>query len=223
MQKEKSCCRSLTAKSTVDWDNMTNHKTTPRPYLSWTQLNLIETSVYQYVRTYVYEEKFSNPRMELGKRVAEMIEAGTVSADLELEHLRTFLPIYPEREYALKGEISGVPIYGKLDGFNPESLHLGEYKTGVRWNAKMVAESGQISFYALLVLLNYRMLPKRITLTWMPTETRPDGSIHVTGDIQNFETYRTMEDILLIAARIKKGWKKIQEVCAIEYKSIGLL
>ncbi len=184
---------------------------------------MVETSVYQYVRTYIYGEKFTNARIDLGRRVAEMIEKGTVSSDVELEHLRTFLPLYPYREYQMSGEIAGVPIFGKLDGFTEEKLHIGEYKTGVYWDADRVATSGQLSFYALLVFLKYRKLPQRITLTWMPTEIRPDGSVHVTGDIQNFETYRTMEDILEIGARIKKSWKLIQEVCEAEYKSIGLL
>jgi len=203
----------------------TSRPLTPREYISWSQLSAYETSPYQYAKRYIYEDNPENPRMKLGRDVAEMLEEGIEQEDKELEFFRTFLPEYPEKEYKIEGEISGIKILGKLDGWDEKNLHIGEYKTGAKgtWNQKRVDEHGQLSFYALLVYLKYGKLPKRITLHWLPTAITPEKGLHLTGDIHHFETTRTQKDLIDIGARIKRAWKGIIELCDEEYKAIGLL
>lgn len=205
---------------------------TPRPYLSWSQLACFEKSPAEYAMRYIYRDNPENQRMALGKRVAEMIEKGEEEADKDLEYFRIFLPQYPYREFEVwkdkeKGEyitFAGIPIFGKLDGWNPEARHIGEYKTGAKWDQRMADTTGQLSFYALLIYIAYGIPPEKlkITLHWMPTTIDPREGLKLTGDIKEFQTRRTQKDLVEIGSRIVKAWAGIRALCAEEYKAIGL-
>lgn len=195
----------------------------PRPYLSWSQLELFRKSPREYAMRYIYGSNPTNPAMELGKVVAEMLEKDTEQEDAALEHARIFLPSYPSKEHEIRATIAGVPLLGKLDGYDPVKGLIGEYKTGRLWTQERADKHRQLDFYALLVHLAYRVPVDRIgiTLHWLPTEWN-NGDPKITGDIVNFETSRTTSDILNISKEIVDTWKAIGEFCEKEYRSIGL-
>ncbi len=219
---------------------------TPRPYLSWSQLNLIERNPIEYATTYIYGEGRTNPRMELGKVVGEMIRKGEEQSDPNIEFYRTFLPVYPHTEFEvprLKGGegtcqckkciargieeplmLGDISLYGKLDGWCEKKVEVGEDKTGSKWTQKMADESGQLDYYSLLLYLKYKISPEdlKIKLNWMPTVIDPIDGVKLTGDLKIFETRRDMADLVEMMGRIRRGWKNIIELCQGEYAALGL-
>jgi len=99
----------------------------------------------------------------------------------------------------------------------------GEYKTGHRWNQKEADSTEQLDWYTLLLHLKYGIEPDKVqwVLTSMPTEWNFGNPI-VTGEIINFETKRTMSDIIRVGKKIKDSWEKLGVLVAEEYKSLGL-
>jgi len=182
----------------------------PKGYLSWSQLNMFERDVWLYKRVYIDgEEQFESDALKIGKALAERLENGIECTDKLIEYLAIFMPKYQKREFEIKGEFDGIPVLGKLDGFNEKTLEIGEYKTGKNWNQALVDKSGQLTFYAMLVWLKYGKLPSKIKLHWAQTEVDDDGELRITGSIKTFETKRTLSDILLLGGRIKKAWEEI--------------
>lgn len=185
---------------------------TPKGYLSWTQLNLIEKSLFGYAKYYILGEVFpETPEILLGKKLAKAIELEDED-DLDYKKIKNLLPKFEKREFELRGEVAGVPIYGKLDGFDEKKLIIYEIKTGIQeWNEERVKNHGQLDFYALLVYLNYNKLPDKIKLLWIPTE-RDGDKIKILGEIKEFEIKKDMGDLLKIGLRIKNAWQKIKKL-----------
>ena len=106
---------------------------TPRPYPSWSQLNLFERSPKGYSRSYLEGWKsLDNKYIRLGKKLADRLELGLPSDDKTIEHVVNFLPKTPEVEFGIKANFCGVPLLGRLDGFDPRNKKITEYKTGKR-------------------------------------------------------------------------------------------
>lgn len=162
--------------------------------------------------------------MQLGKVVAEMLEKGEENADKNLEFYRLFLPQYPFKEFDVKANLGDIIIYGKLDGWDPKKSEIGEYKTGAKWTQKMADDTGQLSFYALLLYLKYKIKPEdlRMRLFWMPTIIDPYEGLKLTGDLKVFETRRTMTDLIDIMGRARRAWQGIISLCRSEGEAIGL-
>ena len=179
----------------------------------------------EFARVYLYGKGEENPAMQLGKKVAEMVEKDEEQEDEILEHLRIYLPQYKHKEYEINTTFNGIKLKGFLDGFEPPpKLVVGEYKTGRLWTQDMADRTEQLHWYALLVHLAFKIPPEKIrfVLTWMPTEWEVGNIIRPTGDIQNFETKRTTADCLKIGKKIIKAHQEIGQFCAKEYASIGL-
>jgi len=60
--------------------------------------------------------------------------------------------------------MEGIKLLGYLDSFDPKELNIYEYKTGKKYTQGMANKLGQLDFYALLVYLKYKKLPKSIKL-----------------------------------------------------------
>jgi len=188
--------------------------TSPRGYLSWSQLNLWEKDPNMYYQVY-WEglDQFRTKYLELGKRMATTLENGFDEAhDPLFEMLAVFMPHYPKQEFDLKTVFEGIPLVGKLDGFNEATLTIGEYKTGKNWTQSMVNQSGQLTFYSLLVWLKYKKLPNNIFLHWARTDEDMEGNLKLTGDIRTFPTQRSLKDLILFSKRIKAAWLGICEL-----------
>ena len=179
----------------------------------------------EFARVYIYAEGETNPAMQLGKKVAEMIQEDREQEDEILEHLRIYLPQYEHKEYEINTTFNGIKLKGFLDGFDPPpKIRLGEYKTGRLWTQSMADKTEQLHWYALLVHLYFGIRPEEIpmVLTWMPTEWEVGNVIQPTGEIQNFETQRTTRDCLSIGKKIIKVYNDIGEFTAKEYKALGI-
>lgn len=207
----------------------------PRDHFSYSQWR-----VWKYEGPKVYAMKYiywltdeTNPRMLLGKQVAEMIEDDKPHDDPVMEHLRVFLPQYPLKEFQLEAVFNGVPLMGKPDGLNLEEKIVGEHKTGVHWNQHMAdctdymhpeyKNGAQLTWYALLLHLTYGWKPEdiRFQLNWMPTVWEQGEMPKPTGHIEIFETKRTMKDLLSMGKDIVDTWRQIGEFCTKELEAIG--
>jgi len=179
--------------------------------LSWSQLNLWEKDPNMYYQVYFEGlDQFRTKYLELGKRMADTLENGfDCERDPLFEMLAVFLPSYPRREFDIDAVLEGIPLKGKLDGFNPQTLTIGEYKTGKCWTQSMVNSTGQLTFYALLVWLKYKKLPKEIYLHWARTDEDMEGNLKLTGDIKTFKTERSLKDLILFSKRIKSAWEGV--------------
>ena len=195
-----------------------NPSNTPRPYISWSQYSLFLRSKEQYKKVYIYGEEFDNKYMVLGRRVAEILEKDEAD-NLTTAHIKNFIPMCPKREYEIKVDFQGVSLYGKLDQFNPRTKALRETKTGKKWTQARADKHEQLDFYALLVYAKYGVLPSKIHLDWAETQEN-DGSVALTGRVENFTTKRTMADVLRIANKIKVVWEGIKKLTAEEYAKI---
>ena len=192
---------------------------TPRPYLSWSQMNLFERDPAAYVAQYIYgKAEPTSAAMVFGKQIAKGLEAKS-TADAEVEHLRLLLPRFPKQEYEIKVAFEGVPLLAKLDLFSPWRMHIGELKTGrYPWTQSRVNEHGQLKFYALAAWLKYKRVPK-IELYWAPTEWR-SNKLCLTGEVQTFPAEFSSSDLLHFGARLPKVWEAIQQVAGEHYAKI---
>jgi len=194
---------------------MSNPKnTSPRGYLSWSQINLWEKDPNLYYQVYCEGlDQFRTKYLELGKKLATALENGkSDDGDPMLELMIVLLPSYPSKEFDIKESFEGIPLVGKLDGFNEKKLVIGEYKSGKKWTQKMADNTGQLTMYALLVWLKYKKLPKDILLHWARTDEDMEGNLFLTGETKTFQTKRSLGEIILFSKRIKTAW---EAVCAI--------
>lgn len=156
-----------------------------------------------------------NPRMMTGRIVADMIESDKEQTDPTLEHLRVFLPRYKTQEYEIEIPFNGLTLVMHLDGFDPPpDIRIGEYKTGVMWNREKVEKWRQLDWYVLGAHIKFGIAPQDIpiTLTWMPTIWNMGEQMpRPTGEIENFETRRTMRDMLNIGKDIMVAWREIED------------
>jgi len=182
-----------------------------RDYFSWSQLNAWEKDPNLYYEMYVLglEAPFTK-WMKKGKDLAEYLEKGG-DVDDDIKCVADFIPQYKEKEYEIKVEMEGIKLLGYLDSFDPKELNIYEYKTGKKYTQGMANKLGQLDFYALLVYLKYKKLPKSIKLIWIETETN-DDVVKFTGKIKTFEVKKTKQDIIKIASRIHKAVKGIKEM-----------
>jgi len=185
-----------------------------RDYLSWSQLNIWEKNPNLYYEIYVLGLEAPYTKwMKKGKDLAEYLKNGG-EADNDVKSIAKLIPTYPEKEFEIKAKLNkNINLLGYLDSFDPKELKIYEYKTGKKYTQKMADKLGQLDFYALLVYLKYKKLPKSIKLIWIETETN-DDVVKFTGKIKTFEVKKTMKDIIKIVSRIHKAVKGIQEMWA---------
>jgi len=207
-------------------------KIMPRPYLSWSQFNLFEHSPERYAKVYFNGKRYENNSMTLGSVVDKAVEDQETN-DPTIAHLMNFIPKYPKRQFEIPAlsknkkvnmgylnplTYSGIPVYGKLDGFRERPLTVGELKTGVKWTQGMVDKADQLTYYAMLVFSKFGSLPKDIFLHWAKTEIDDDGNVRLCGDVLTFRTERNMTDIVRLFARMKRTWIGIYEMALEEQK-----
>lgn len=190
---------------------MKKSSNTPRPYLSYSQFSLFERSPEAYERVYFFGETYDNAAMRLGKKVAEALETGETEEN-GVAHLNTFFPKCPKVEFPIKVNFEGIPLYGKLDTFDPKKLIIRERKTGKKWTQAMADRTDQLTFYTALVWKKYGKMPTEWWLDWARTELTVGLDIRITGDIQSFRTERTKRDLFLIYPRIERVWKEIKKM-----------
>ena len=189
---------------------------TPRPYLSWTALNMVETSPAQWVKTYLYGERIPiNRGMAFGKKMADGLESGELTGDIFLDVAMAQLPKFEIMDKEFRVEMKSgkekIELLCKPDTMRADMSAFKEYKTGkTPWTQKKVDGFGQLTFYATGMYLKTGHIPKDIELVHVPTESQLDEKIAVTGVLLRYPTTRNMADILKMMARISKAWAKIK-------------
>jgi len=191
----------------------------PRPYLSWSQLTLFESSPERYLNLYINEKRmFINRGMALGKEIADALETGEVTGDPIKDLVISQIPKFGVMEAELNGILKlgkiEIPLYGKADTAKKNLTKFKEYKTGqTSWSQKQVDNHGQITFYCTIIRARTGKIPQDIELVYIPTKQLPDGRVELTGDIHRIKTSRTLKDILKMEVRIKKAWEGIGQMC----------
>lgn len=132
-----------------------------------------------------------------------------------------FLPEVPRPEiyeHDLVGKLGDINLRGHLDGWSPTTKQLLEFKTSTRedrWTQKEVDEWGQVTFYCLLLHLNYKILPEDIgiRLVAIPTDEHGDFEVRVSKHkkVKVFHTKRTTHDIIQFGREIKQVHKAMSE------------
>lgn len=194
----------------------------PRPYLSWSQLNKWESNPLEYIQQYVLGDmQPTNAAMEFGSYVHAALEHDNDFDDPVLEHLLTVFPKFDQREFIISTTAGSVPVYGKLDGYEPEQKIIAEFKTGRKWTTTMVERADQLTFYSMLHYCKFNELPWAVRLYWLPTQT-VDGEVSPAGMVQVFQTKRSIVDVLRMADRVKRAWETIGQATEKEYRRLGL-
>jgi hypothetical protein len=190
---------------------------TPRPYLSWSQLTLWESSPERYKRVYLEGERLPiNRGLAFGKQMADGLEGNEATGDPVLDMVMIQRPKFEEMEKKVEVEMKIgkeiIPLLMILDTAKKNLTGFKEYKTGQKkWTRKQVDESGQITFYATGIFLKTGKIPSDIELVQVPTITAQDGKIAATGEILRHPTVRTMSHILKMIVRIRKAWAGIKQ------------
>ena len=102
----------------------------PRGYLSWSQLNLWEKDANLYYQVYCEGlDQFRTRQLELGKKMATTLENGhSEDGDPMLDLMAVFMPSYPAKEFEIKAVFEGIPLKGKLDGFGIKCQSCGSWQ-----------------------------------------------------------------------------------------------
>ena len=186
---------------------------TPRPYLSWSQMNLLERSPETYKKLYLYGDRIpTNRGMRYGKKMADALEDDIATGDIALDYAMSSLPKAGKMEVEIDWKVMGVPIFGKMDSAKKDLSLIDEYKTGKEgsWNqlkADRSAQEGQLCFYATAIYFKTKKIPKA-RLSFVPTV-----DAEATGEVITFEVSIELKDVLNMASRMKKAWKEIGEMC----------
>lgn len=186
----------------------------PRGYISPSQMVLFLKDKNLYYQVYFEGlQQFKTKFLTLGKRLATGLEKGKdEEKDPMFEKIIKLTPQYPNREYEMREMLDEVPLFGKLDGFEKDTLTIHEVKSGKRWTQGMADNLDQITFYTLLVWLRYKTLPQAIFVHWARTAEDEEGKLTLTGDIKTFRTKRSLAQIIVFSAKVKQVWKEICEL-----------
>jgi len=197
------------------------NNTSPKGYMSWSQMSLWERDPNLYYQSYIQGiDMYHSKYMSFGKRVHKALEIGYDKGnDPAINLVATFIPSYPKREFRINVKFEGVPLYGIIDGWNPWSKEFGDYKTGKNYSQATANRSDQFTFYATMIWLKYKVLPKKILIHWIKTAENSEG-LYVTGDFQTFETKRELKDIILFSKRIRIAWEGICEIGRVNSRSL---
>jgi hypothetical protein len=184
----------------------------PRDYVSWSQLNCWNIGKERWWNVYVLGENgFNEERVVFGKVFSEAREKGCgIEEDMGLEFARIMLPSYPKREFEIEAVMGGIKLLGRLDSFDENGLKVGEDKTGKEWTKRMVDESEQLDFYALLVYAKYNKLPGEMRLNWAETKIDEWGNILATGRFEMFYTSRDLVRVMRMFGRVKRYREEVE-------------
>jgi len=191
---------------------------TPRPYLSWSQMQLLERSPEKYREVYIEgKPSFTNAAMGFGSKVGKYLEDDDLSGDAAIDLVLSQMPRLQIPEYEIHAILPNgkqpVPLIAKLDSAQKDLSRVFEYKTGMtKWTQTKADAAGQLTFYATVIYLITKKLPD-LELIWAQTE-REEGSavITFTGEIKRFKTQRHMGEIIRMMQRMRDAQETIQKM-----------
>ena len=174
----------------------------PKPYLSYSQIDLWRKNKEQYRERYYFEDgvPFENAETIFGKKIAKMLEDGVSDPVLDK------IPKYKFSEYRIQIEVGGVPFLGVMDSFSKKFKRIIEYKTGKQsWDDVRVRRHDQLVVYSLLTKLKFGKVNPVVRLVWM--ETRYKKSIDTIGSV----TCEAESNELELSGKIQIFKRKIYE------------
>ena len=171
--------------------------------LSYSQLSSFEYDPAEWYRCYILGEKDPpNDQMKLGTLVGDSIG--------KLESLVPGLEPAGVKEYEMRASLGNIHMVGYADHYCVEKLILNENKTSdkrTKWTQESVDNHGQLTMYALLLLLQNKTKPEDVTmfLNYIPT-IRKGVKFRLVEPVEvyTFETSRTTMQVLDYANYIKR-------------------
>ena len=199
----------------------------PKGYLSYSAMSLWERDPESYRKRYYMGEPYiSTPYTDFGNKVGGALETGEFF-DPVLEQV----PRLSEFEHKIEMDVAGVPFLMFLDSFDPDTLKILEYKTGIKskegkdpWDRVKVRKHSQLSIYALGVRTEFGEYNPDVTLVWMETkwstidQTQTFGSktfqqrvpgLRLTGHVQEFDRHIAEWELDRMETIIKKNAEEI--------------
>lgn len=181
--------------------------------ISWSQLNSWSYNKTQWFNKYILgliEE--GNAGMKFGNVVGDTL--GTPDSMVPL--LNPYL--VGVKEYELKAKMNGYTLWGFADHYCPDTKVLNENKTSQkknRWTQKEVDNHGQLTMYALMLMLTHKTKPEDVTmwLNFIHVTEGGDFQLHVTDpkSVLRFPTKRTTQQCLQFGAEIDKTIKAMEK------------
>lgn len=190
----------------------------PKSYLSYSAMSTWLQSPDTYRKRY-YENApmVVTPELAFGKKIADLLEA----KDESVSHIKQY--IKPEQK--INCEIEGVPIFGFIDSFDPDTRSFYEFKTGrVPWTQKRVDKHLQLDLYSLCIEEIFGSVNDDCELIWLETaqnKVKMTGlithenshNIVLTGTVKEFKRNITKDDreatkemVVRIAEEISKDY-----------------
>ena len=204
-----------------------------KQYLSWSQLEVFERDEDEYRRIYILGGKrvaFAPAEQEFGKRIADGLLEKEQTGDAHVDMCRASLPDADQKDIEEMVMFGKIPLKIKCDAVLNEPFEVHEYKTGHPdskgndpWNQERADGHGQLDFYMFAKFIQTGKIPAG-KLIWIPTVKVDTGKVNQWGDpvyrieldkkrgIVIFPTNKTISDMALMSARIKKAWKRIGEM-----------
>lgn len=195
---------------------------TPREYLSWSSMDLLERDEKKWIEQYIYGQKNRiNRGMAFGKIMADSLETSEASGDIMLDLTIERIPKFEIMDQPFTAELKVgkkiIHIHCRPDTMKSDMSAFKEYKTGQEsWSQKKVDNHGQITFYTTGMFLKTGKIPQDIELVHIETEKEYKGALdsklRATGEIKRYKTVRTMSQVLNMMVRMKKAWEKIEKI-----------
>lgn len=180
------------------------------PMISWSSFNAFKNyDKDEWYESYVLGKKSEpNKAMLFGQFIGEKLAIN-----------EKFLPHVPRPaiyEQELRGKLGNIELVGHLDGLTLlPKCELIEYKTTTnpnKWNQETVDNWGQITFYCLLLYMNFKIVPEDIYIRLVSIigqEEDDSFDINVTNEAFVFETKRTLKDLLKFGAELRATHKEM--------------
>lgn len=190
----------------------------PKDYLSYSQVSLWMSDKNRYKEIYFNNNdylRFSNPGLDYGKKVATALENEKETGDLLTDTAMELLPKYDiqdqEIRTILKTKDGYINLIGRPDSLDSKTKNFYEFKTGkFKWTQKKAENSLQLKFYAMMIFIEYKVLPNKTSLIWIETFADTDGQIKPTGRVETFQVHITMSDIINTMATVSRVAKEIE-------------
>jgi len=183
---------------------------TNRPYISYSQYALFNSSPKAFYERYVNNKKNHGTKyQQFGKKLMEDLEFGEL--DKIPNELKTVVSEgIIEHEITIEPKGLSKDMFGIVDAISDDKKFFYEIKTGKHaWAHLDVMKDEQILFYAMLIERKYKVLPKAY-LVWAKTEDE-DGSVEFTGQVKVFPREFTAYELDEFYMKVQKTVVAIDE------------
>ncbi len=192
-----------------------------RENFSYSQMSSYKYSAKRFIENYYYGSKQDSVYLDLGKKLGTALQFRNKKTTKIIEKIKAQIPTAKIYEYELKTVFNGIPLIGYLDGFDPETLEILEFKTGKQ--PSEASWKSQMTFYSTMIHLLHKKLPPTITLYWAKTEFNSKGKLVLTGSVKRYDIKVTMNDVIMFSKELVDVYNKIQKLIEMEYQQFGIL